>query len=304
MDVATHPTHAGRLAGEIVRDASTVVKLTLTPSDEASAIKGQPHVSRRVAWTAPLDLKLVKRIAHDHDATVNDVLLAAVSGALRHYLQGRGGAVSEIQAIVPFNLRPLDEPVPRELGNRFGLVFLPLPVGVSGSYRRLLEVHRRMDQIKQSRDAPVSYGILGAMGFTPLPVEKRVVDMFTGKGTAVMTNVPGPRRTVYFAGAPVKTVLVWAPTSGHIGMSVSIFSYCGAVTVGLMVDAALIPDPEAITDHLEEELQALAELEPTAPAHVRRRRAPRQRARSRRASAASAARTDVPGGARAGNREA
>lgn len=272
MDVAAHPTHAGRLAGDVVRDAATVVKLTLTPSDEASAIKGQPHVSRRVAWTEPLDLKLVKRIAHDHDATVNDVLLAAVSGALRHYLQRRGGAVSEIQAIVPFNLRPLDEPVPRELGNRFGLVFLPLPVGVSGSYRRLLEVHRRMDEIKHSRDAPVSYGILGAMGFAPLPIEKRVVDLFTGKGTAVMTNVPGPRRTVYFAGAPVKTVLVWAPTSGNIGMSVSIFSYCGAVTVGLMVDSALIPDPDAITDQLEEELQALAELEPTIRrARVRRR---------------------------------
>lgn len=179
--------------------------------------------------------------------------------------------MTEIQAIVPFNLRPLDEPVPRELGNRFGLVFLPLPVGVSGSYRRLLEVHRRMDDIKHSRDAPVSYGILGAMGFAPLPVEKRVVDLFTGKGTAVMTNVPGPRRTVYFAGAPVKAVLVWAPTSSHIGMSVSIFSYRGAVTVGLMVDAALIPDPETITEQLEVELHALSELEPTAhPPKVRR----------------------------------
>lgn len=83
VDVAAHPTHAGRLAGEVMRDASTVVRLTLTPSDQASAIKGQPHVSRRVAWTAPLDLKLVKRIAHDHEATVNDVLLASVSGALR-----------------------------------------------------------------------------------------------------------------------------------------------------------------------------------------------------------------------------
>ena len=71
----------------------------------------------------------IKHIAHRNDATVNDVLLAAVSGALRHYLQERGSPVKEIQAMVPFNLRPLDEPVPRELGNKFGLVFLPLPVG-------------------------------------------------------------------------------------------------------------------------------------------------------------------------------
>ena len=65
------------------------------------------------------------------------MLLAAVSGALRHYLQEHGSGVGEIQAMVPFNLRSLDDPLPRELGNKFGLVFLPLPVGTSGSYRRL-----------------------------------------------------------------------------------------------------------------------------------------------------------------------
>ena len=121
----------------------------LTPADAATAIKGDPGISRRVAWTKPLPLSQIKRIAHAQNATVNDVLLAAVSGALRHYLQDRGSPVAEIQAMVPFNLRPLDQPVPRELGNKFGLVFLPLPVGVSGSYRRLVEVHKRMTELKQ-----------------------------------------------------------------------------------------------------------------------------------------------------------
>ena len=88
------------------------------------------------------------------------MLLAAVSGALRHYLQDRDSPVGEIQAMVPFNLRPLDKPVPRKLGNKFGLVFLPLPVGTSGSYRRLVEVHRRMQEIKNGRDGAVSYGLL------------------------------------------------------------------------------------------------------------------------------------------------
>jgi diacylglycerol O-acyltransferase / wax synthase len=264
LDVAAHPRHAGALAGAVARDASTLVKLVLTPADAASAIKGDPGIDRRVTWTEPIPLKRVKQIAHAHDATVNEVLLASVSGALRHYLQGRGGATPEIQALVPFNLRPLDQPVPRELGNRFGLVFLPLPVGTSGSYRRLLEVSRRMDTIKSSREGPVSYGILGAIGLTPVGVEKRVVDMFSGKGTAVMTNVPGPPKTVYFAGVPVKAVLFWGPTSGHVGMSVAIFSYRGEVTVGLMVDAKLVPDPDEIVKGLEAELDELAALQPTA----------------------------------------
>lgn len=263
-DIVAHPRHAGELAAAIVRDASTVVKLVTTPADQASAIKGEPGIGRRVTWTDPLSLKLVKRIARDHGATVNDVLLAAVSGALRHYLQERGGAAPEIQALVPFNLRPLDKPVPRELGNRFGLVFLPLPVGTSGSYRRLEAVSKRMDAIKSSRDGPVSYGILEAIGMTPVAIEKRVVDMFSGKGTAVMTNVPGPRKTIYLAGAPIRTVLFWGPTSGHVGMSVAIFSYRGEVTVGLMVDARLVPDPDKIAAQLEGELKALAELAPTA----------------------------------------
>ena len=201
-------------------------------------------------------------IAHAHDTTVNDVLVAALSGTLRHYLKERGAPVREIQAMVPFNLRPLDEPVPRELGNRFGLVFLPLPVAVSGSRRRLTEVHKRMAEIKAGRDGPISYALLSATGLAPEPIERRVVDLFTGKGTAIVTNVPGPSEPVYFAGTQVRAVLVWAPTSGHIGMSVSMFSYRGEVTVGLMVDAALIPDPDDAVAGFDRELAALADLGP------------------------------------------
>ena len=278
-EIALDPPHASRLAGAVVRDGMTVVRLLLTPADAATALKGDPGVSRRVAWTTPVSLPRIKRIAHSNKATVNDVLLAAVSDALRHYLQDQGSPVAEIQAMVPFNLRPLDQPVPRELGNRFGLVFLPLPVGVSGSYRRLVEVHKRMSEIKRSRDGAVSYSLLSVSGLTPEPVERRIIDLFSAKGTAVMTNVPGPKQPVYLAGTPVRTVLFWAPTSGHIGMSVSIFSYRDEVTVGLMVDAALIPDPEQIIARLGEELTALGRLERRSqraggPPLRRRRRRP------------------------------
>jgi diacylglycerol O-acyltransferase / wax synthase len=273
-DIITSPSHAATLAGAIARDGGTLARLLLTPADAATALKGDPGISRRVAWTAPVPLSEIKRIAHTHDATVNDVLLAAVSGALRHYLQEHDSPIGEIQAMVPFNLRPLDAPVPRELGNRFGLVFLPLPVATSGSYRRLVEVHRRMREIKGGRDGAVSYGVLSLTGMTPEPVERRIIDVFTSKGTAVMTNVPGPREPVYFAGTPVRSVLFWAPTSGHIGMSVSIFSYRGEVTVGLMVDAALIPNPAEILTGVEQEIELLGRLGPDG--HVKRRRPSRR----------------------------
>jgi diacylglycerol O-acyltransferase / wax synthase len=88
-------------------------------------------------------------------------------------------------------------------------------------------------------------------------VETRIVDLFASKGTAVMTNVPGPREPVYFVGVPVRSVLVWAPTSGSVGLSVSIFSYRGEVAIGLMADAAVVPDPQQIIDALEPELDEL-----------------------------------------------
>jgi hypothetical protein len=83
--------------------------------------------------------------------------------------------------------------------------------------------------------------------------------------------VPGPTEPVYLAGSPVRSVLVWAPTSGHIGMSVSIFSYRGEVIVGLMVDAALVPDPGEIVRQLEEEVAELGRLAPRGRAPSRTR---------------------------------
>ena len=175
--------HAASLAGAVGRDAGDRGAAAAHAGRCRHRDQGRPRrqPAGRLEHAAVADGDQATR--PPHDATVNDVLLAAVSGALRHYLQDRGSAVAEIQAMVPFNLRPLDEPVPQELGNKFGLVFLPLPVGTSGSYRRLVEVHRRMDEIKDGRDGPVSYGDpQRSPGSRPEPVERRIVDMFSAQG--------------------------------------------------------------------------------------------------------------------------
>ena len=150
------------------------------------------------------------------------------------------------------------EPLPRDLGNRFGLVLLGLPVGIEDSLERLQAVHERMGAIKDSHEGAIAYGILGAIGHTPARVEELLVDFFGAKGTIVLTNVPGPPDTVTLAGTPVRGVLVWAPCSGGVGMSVSIFSYAGKVTVGFLVDAGLIENPQPLADGVEREVLALA----------------------------------------------
>ena len=135
----------------------------------------------------------VKRAGRAHGATVNDVLVSAVTGAVGRHLGERGDDLDEVHALVPFNLRPLDRPLPRELGNRFGLVLLGLPVGIDDPLARLAEVKRRMDAIKDSHEGALAYGILGLMGRTPPQLEERLIDFFSAKGSMVLTNVPGPR---------------------------------------------------------------------------------------------------------------
>ena len=258
-EIAVHPRpELSRLIELATADTRALAKLLLTGADAPSALSGKLGVARRVAWTDPIPLAEVKATGHATGTTVNDVLLAATTGALRRYLADRDSPVEEIRAMVPFNLRPLDEPLPRDLGNHFGLVYLSLPVGIADPAERLAEVHRRMDAIKHSPEGLMSYGILGVMGATPVPVEQRLLEAFTPKVTAVMTNVPGPKEPVYFAGSRVAGVLGWVPAAGDIGMGVSIFSYAGEVTIGLQVDAVLVPDPETIIAALGDELAALS----------------------------------------------
>ena len=258
IETLLHPAHAGTLASAAAGDAQTLAKLLLPGSDPQSAIKGEQSIAHRVAWSDPVALWRVKRAGRTHGATVNDVLVTAVAGAVGRHLREFGDDVSEVHALVPFNLRPLDQPLPRELGNRFGLVLLGLPVGVEDPVARLAEVKRRMDAIKHSHEGVFTFGILSLMGRTPVQVEERLIDFFSAKGSMVLTNVPGPRKRLSLAGTPLGGVLVWAPCSGSVGMSVSVFSYAGKVTVGFLTDAGLVPEPQRLADRFKQDLLALA----------------------------------------------
>ena len=264
LETLAHPLRLAELTESAAREVSELLRLTFLSPDGGTSLQGAPGTGRRVSWTVPLDLDQIKQIAHAQGATVNDVLLSAVSGALRRYLLDREEVPRRLRAIVPFNLRPPDQPIPRGLGNRFGLVFLELPVDVRDRRGRLRDVKSGMAAIKDSPDGPLTYAVLSAMGVSPTPIERLGIDLFSAKGTAVMTNVPGPREPIYLAGTCVRSVMVWAPASGSVGMSVSILSYQGEVTIGLMVDSHLVPDPHRIVHHIEREVAALARLKPSA----------------------------------------
>ena len=260
IEVARDPSELVDLAGSAGENARVVAKTLLPGPDNRTLLKGPLGVPERVAWSEPIALEQVKAVGHANDATVNDVIVTAVAGALRRYLGERDNLVSEISAFVPFNLRPLDQPLPRRLGNRFGLVRLAMPVGIAHPGERLRAVHERMLEIKHSPEGAVSYGLLSSIGVAPTAIEQRLLAVFSAAGSAVLTNVPGPREPVYLAGTPVRGVLVWAPTSGSVSMSVSIFSYNGELTVGVMSDRGVVPDPGVIVEAFGEEVESMLAL--------------------------------------------
>jgi diacylglycerol O-acyltransferase / wax synthase len=245
---------AARLGGKGTR---ALGKLLLIGPDRRTALKGRCDVQKRAAWSQAIPLDEVKTIGRLMGGTVNDVLLSAVTGALRRYLESRDQFVEglNIRAVVPVNLRPPDDL--EKLGNRFGLVFLSLPVGVRDPLKRLFVLKRRMDEIKNSPEAVVAFGILNAMGMTPIQIERIIVGIFGMKGTAVMTNVPGPREAIYMVGGRVRDLMFWVPQPGNLGIGVSIISYGGGVVVGIATDMGLVPDPETIVDYFHQEIEHL-----------------------------------------------
>jgi hypothetical protein len=147
--------------------------------------------------------------------------------------------------VVPVDLR---QPHHADLGNRFGMVFLALPVGLETPAEQFAEVKRRMDALKSGPQAVVVFGLLSAVGTIPAELQTRVVEFFGSKSTLVVTNVPGPDKQLYLAGQAITGLMFWVPQSGRLGLGVSILSYGGQVRVGVACDDRLVTDPETLVE--------------------------------------------------------
>jgi len=241
-------------ARRVGRGISDLSHLLLLPFDPKTRLRGALRGERRVAWSNPIALSRVKALAHARGATVNDVLMAALSGALRRYVSFHGDVPELFRAIVPVNLRAPSEPFDEEHGNRFGLVFVDLPIGEEDREARLADVKREMDRIKASEEPTVSLAVLNVLGRSPAFVSRAVDQLFGRKATLVVTNVPGPRTPLYLAGSRIRDILFWAPHPSGLSCGVSILSYAGSVRAGVRSDTALVPDPERIAHEFEMEI--------------------------------------------------
>ena len=140
-----------------------------------------------------------------------------------------------------------------------------LPIGIADPGERLYAVHARMNQLKTSYQPLLAFAVLAVSGMMVKPVQSAITGLFAKKATAVMTNVPGPKEPIRFCGRTVNQVMFWVPQSGDIGMGVSILSYGGGVQFGLITDARMCPDPEAIVERFRPEFEKLMWLALMAP---------------------------------------
>ncbi len=213
--------------------------------------------TKRVAWTDEIDLGAIKELKNALGATVNDVLMACVAGAFQRYAESHaGGPLKRFRVSMPVNVRWPTEPLLME--NRFATVLLKLPVRVRDVRARVLATKRRMDRLKRSVEPIVMFGAQNLLLHTlPSKIGRKLVNFYANKTTCVLTNVPGPQVPLSVEGHRLRSMVFWVPQRDLIGIGVSIFSLAGRLRVGVIADAALLPDPGALIAAFEDEFEAL-----------------------------------------------
>ena len=253
-----HIVDRTRLMGKYALDATTVIsKILLLPADRKTVFKGELGIRKSVAWSTPLPLTDIKAIGKYFNATINDTLVSIVTGAMRRYLQQNNNLVGDldIRMAMPVNIRPMDASI--ELGNQFSLVLVALPVHIDDPVLRIREVQRRIKDLKEAPDAVIAYTLLTALGISSAKLAKTAATMFANKVSGVLSNVPGPRQPLYFAGEEIKDIMFWVPRIGGLGIGISILSYNEKVSLGICTDSGLVNNPKKILENFENEYRML-----------------------------------------------
>ncbi|GAA4672842.1 wax ester/triacylglycerol synthase family O-acyltransferase [Pseudonocardia yuanmonensis] len=198
-------------------------------------------------------LDLAKQIAHAHGGKVNDALLSAVAGGLRELLLSRGEPVEGVvlKAFVPVSLH--HEDVGRERGNQDAMLIAPLPIGEPDAGRRLRLIARETAELKGITHSPgvnaLPIGWLQRTAWRLAPHQRYM--------NVSITNVPGPPKPLFMAGAPLLEVVPIVPISANLTLGVGALSYAGLFTVIAVADRDACPDVEVFAHGVRASLQEL-----------------------------------------------
>jgi diacylglycerol O-acyltransferase len=263
MDAVRHPESAAKRLTEALEGVGEIAAAFADPAPDVPLNQPiGPH--RRFVW-ARSELATFKRIKDALGGTVNDVVLAVVTGALRNWLHDRGIRTEglELRALVPVSIRSEDER--GDLGNRIAAMRGPLPVYVEDPIRRLRVVSEQMEGLKRSKQALGAEVISRFNDFAPptLLAQASRINFSTRLFNTIVTNVPGPQIPLYVLGRQLEEVFPVAFLPQNHTLAVAIMSYNGRIGFGLLADYDSMDDVDAIAAGLTE---SLAELEAAAAA--------------------------------------
>lgn len=254
---AFHPDRTASLLRRTGNALGEFTRLVTLPDDPPTPLRGPLSGQKVAAWGLPIPLDEVRTIARALGCTVNDVLMATVAGALGSYLRGQGVDTKGLmlRAMVPVNLRSADDA--SALGNRFGLVYVDLPVGIANPVERLLQARDALREIKRSEQPPLSLAVLSLLGMAPAGLQAPAIELFSRKSSAVVSNVPGPQSPLQVCGRPITEMYFWVPQSGSVGVGISLLSYAGRACFGIIADRARVPEPRLLAERIGREFENL-----------------------------------------------
>ncbi len=229
---------------------TTLVRVPLTAPEPIHHLRGRLGTRKVVARSDGVPLSLVRR----RGGTVNDAVLAAVTTALRRALVAGGDRPVDLRVLVPVDLRPRGAAIGPHLGNRFGLVFVDLPVSEPDAGRRATAIGRGAWRERVRSEAVATFVGLTVLGTLPAATQALAVRLLGARASAVVTNVRGPGAPVDLAGRRVERITFFVPMTGAVGVGISVLSYAGTVTVGVCADAGRLPDPAPLARWIEDDL--------------------------------------------------
>lgn len=249
------------------------------PPAHKSSLSGPIGQQRRYTW-ARVPLDDLREIKAAHGATVNDVVLAAISSGFRTLLLSRGEtpAPHTLPSLVPVSLRPPGgESV---YDNEVSAMIVDLPVHIADPLSQLETLRREVRTLKRSGEARVGEAMVAVARYVPYGPWASFIRLAfrlpQREIVTVTTNVPGPRQTLYCLGRPLVDIIPYVPIASRVRVGIAIFSYRDTVTFGITGDYDTTPDLDVlargIEDGVAELLKTARELSPSRPRRADRRR--------------------------------
>jgi len=253
------------LAGELkIRTRALTGLFGMYRSASESPVNGDIGPHRRFDWLE-MPLEDVKAVRRKLGCSLNDVVLATVTGAVRSFMQERqvDPASLEFRVSAPVSVRREGEQ--GRLGNRVSAWILELPIGEADRLKQLEALHATTQELKESRQAVGVDMLMQAANWMPSALLALGARASSGPINAIVTNVPGPQFPLYLLGAKLEAMYPQVPLLPNTGLGVALVSYNGRLCWGFNADYELVPDLVRFVALVRESFLDLAKLAGAAP---------------------------------------